>query len=188
MTLGLLDLQTSGAKAGRVKRTAMSLSTIISGGQTGADRAALDWAIFRDVPHGGWCPKGRKAEDGTIPARYELQETQTANYLERTERNVIESDGTIIFTMSAPLAGGSKRTADFAKKHGKPWLHLYPGASYEPERVLLDFINEHNIAVLNVAGSRASKEPELAAWVKRVLEGAFFPVPSSPMLCGPGEG
>ena len=188
MTLGLLELQTNGAKAGRVKRTAMSLSTIISGGQTGADRAALDWAIFRDVPHGGWCPKGRKAEDGTIPARYELQETQTANYLERTERNVIESDGTIIFTMSAPLAGGSKSTADFAKKHGKPWLHLYPGASYQPERVLLDFINEHKIAVVNVAGSRGSKEPEVAAWVKRVLEAAFFSVPSSPVLCGPGEG
>jgi Circularly permutated YpsA SLOG family len=106
----------------------MTLTKLISGGQTGADRAALDWAIFRDVPHGGWCPKGRKAEDSTITARYELEEIKTANYLERTKCNVIESDGTIIFTMSARLAGGSKRTADFAKRHGKPWLHLYPGA------------------------------------------------------------
>jgi hypothetical protein len=165
----------------------MNVEKIVSGGQTGADRAALDWAIFRDVAHGGWCPKGRKAEDGTIPARYELQETPTANYLERTERNVQESDGTIIFTMTRELAGGSKRTADFAKKHGKPWLHLHPGASYGPARVLLDFIHANKIAVLNVAGSRGSKEPEVGAFVKRVLEEAFFPVPSM-VIGGPGEG
>jgi hypothetical protein len=163
------------------------IERIVSGGQTGADRAALDWAIFRDVPHGGWCPKGRKAEDGTIPARYELRETTTANYLERTERNVRDSDGTLIFTMARELAGGSKRTADFAKKHGKPWLHLHPGASYEPARVLLDFINSNEITVLNVAGSRGSKEPEVGAFVKGVLEEAFFPVPTM-TICGPGEG
>lgn len=162
---------------------------IIAGGQTGADRAALDWAIFRDVPHGGWCPKGRKAEDGTIPARYELQETKTANYLERTERNVSDSDGTIIFTMSALLADGSKRTADFAEKHGRPWLHLYPGLHYQPELLLLDFIRDNKIAVLNVAGSRGSKEPEVAAYVKRVFDAAFFWAPSTGVVIGgPGEG
>ena len=164
------------------------ISKILSGAQTGADRAALDWAIFRDIPHGGWCPKGRKAEDGKIPPQYQLTETPSASYLQRTEWNVRDSDGTVIFTVAAELAGGSKRTADFATKHGKPWLHLYPGASYEPERVLLDFINEHKIAVVNVAGSRGSKEPEVAAWVKRVLEATFYPLPSSPVLCGPGEG
>lgn len=82
---------------------------LLSGAQTGADRAALDWAIFRDVPHGGWCPKGRKAEDGKIPPQYQLTETPSASYLQRTEWNVRDSDGTVIFTVAAGLAGGSKR-------------------------------------------------------------------------------
>ena len=127
---------------------------IISGGQTGADRAALDWAIFRDIPHGGWCPKGRKAEDGKIPPQYQFTETPSASYLQRTEWNVRDSDGTVIFTVAAELAGGSKRTADFAKKHCKPWLHLSKRGSYESasER-LLTFIRENNIKILNVAGS-----------------------------------
>jgi hypothetical protein len=160
---------------------------IISGGQTGADRAALDWAIFHDLPHGGWCPKGRKAEDGAIPLQYQLTEAPSASYLQRTEWNVRDSDGTVIFTIAAKLAGGSKRTAEFAKKRGKPWLHLYPGASYEPERLLLEFISANNAAVLNIAGSRASKERDVAPWVKHVLEGAFFPAPAC-FVGGPGEG
>ena len=72
---------------------------IVSGGQTGADRAGLDFAIAHGIPHGGWCPKGRKAEDGTIPERYGLSETSRADYLQRTEANVRESDGTVIFTV-----------------------------------------------------------------------------------------
>ena len=83
---------------------------IVSGGQTGADRAALDWAISRGVPHCGWCPKGGRAEDGPIPARYCLEESGSANYLVRTERNVVDSDGTVIFTLETELTGGSKRT------------------------------------------------------------------------------
>jgi hypothetical protein len=165
----------------------LMIKKLISGGQTGADRAALDWAIFREVAHGGWCPKGRRAEDGPIPVRYHLRQTKTSNYLERTERNVLGSDGTIIFTMKRPLIGGSKRTAHFASRHGKPWLHLYPGANYDPAGVLLDFINANKISVLNVAGSRESKEPEVGGFVKRVLEEAFYPAPSS-MLGGRGEG
>ncbi len=76
---------------------------ILSGAQTGADRAALDWAIFRDIPHGGWCPKGRKAEDGVIPPQYQITGTPSATYLQRTEWNVRDSDGTVIFTMAAKL-------------------------------------------------------------------------------------
>ena len=98
---------------------------IVSGGQTGADRAALDWAIENDIPHGGWCPKGRKAEDGVIDARYELKESTSASYLQRTEWNVRDSTGTVIFTLCAELTGGSKKTADFAKKHQKPWIHFH---------------------------------------------------------------
>ena len=84
---------------------------ILSGAQTGADRAALDWAIFRDIPHGGWCPKGRKAEDGKIPPHYQLTETPSASYLQRTEWNARDSYGTVIFTVAAALAGGSREVS-----------------------------------------------------------------------------
>ena len=89
----------------------LGITKIVSGGQTGADRAALDWAIEYEIPHGGWCPKGRLAEDGAIPAQYRLQESQSKNYLQRTEWNVRDTDGTVIFTMEPHLSGGSKRTA-----------------------------------------------------------------------------
>ena len=160
---------------------------IISGGQTGADRAALDWARFHNLPHGGWCPRGRKAEDGTIPSCYDLQETKSADYIERTERNVQESDGTVIFTMKRELVGGSKRTADFAKKHGKPCLHSHPGASYQLARDLLNFVNSNGTSVLNVAGSRESKEPKIGEFVKHLLEEALSPTPPV-RIGGPDEG
>jgi hypothetical protein len=155
----------------------LPLKKIVSGAQTGADRAALDWAIFRDIPHGGWCPKGRKAEDGTIPSQYGLDETPSASYLQRTEWNARDSDGTVIFTMAATLSGGSRRTAQFAEKHGKPWIHLAAaGSSYEPPgRRLVEFVRQHGIERLNVAGSRGSKEPDVVALVKRTLEEAFYP-------------
>jgi hypothetical protein len=157
----------------------------VSGAQTGADRAALDWAIFRDVPHGGWCPKGRKAEDGKIPPHYQLTETPSASYLQRTEWNVRDSDGTVIFTVAAALAGGSKRTAEFAKRHSKPWLHLSERGSYESagER-LAAFVREHDVKVLNVAGSRGSKEPKVASFVKQALEEAFYPRVEAMVLRG----
>jgi Circularly permutated YpsA SLOG family len=164
------------------------MQKVVSGAQTGADRAALDWAIFREIPHGGWCPKGRKAEDGKIPLQYQLTETPSASYLQRTEWNVRDSDGTVIFTVAAELAGGSKRTADFANKHGKPWLHLSERGSYEsPGERLAAFVRENDIKALNVAGSRGSKEPGVAAFVRRVLEDAFFRWSQGP-VDGPEEG
>ena len=151
------------------------ISKIVSGGQTGADRAALDWAIDHGVPHGGWCPKGRLAEDGPIPARYQLQEMPSKDYLRRTEQNIIDSDGTVIFTCSAKLTGGSKRTAEFAVKHRKPWLHV---RATEPMAVTVEavraFVDAHRISVLNVAGSRGSKEPEVGAFVRDVLSGSLL--------------
>ncbi len=87
-----------------------------------------------------------------------------------------DSDGTMIFTIAAKLAGGSKRTAEFAKKHGKPLLHIsYPGSYERPGERLAAFVRENNIQTLNVAGSRGSKEPKVAAFVKQALEEAFFP-------------
>ena len=145
---------------------------IISGGQTGADRAALDFAIAHKIQHGGWCPKGRLAEDGSIEGRYQLQETSTEKYAERTERNVKESDGTVILTISAKLMGGSKETAEFATKHGKLWIHLHKGLSHREQR-LLNFVRDNRIQMLNVAGSRASEEPAVYAFVKQTLENAL---------------
>ena len=91
---------------------------IISGGQTGADRAALDFAIKHNIPHGGWMPKGRKAEDGPLPDRYQLEEMPTASHRARTEQNVIDSDGTVIISHGI-LTGGSAYTAKMARKHSR---------------------------------------------------------------------
>lgn len=145
---------------------------IVSGGQTGADRAALDFAIERGVRHGGWCPKGRLAEDGTIDPRYQLKQATTDIYEERTELNVQDSDGTVIFTVSPQLAGGSKKTAEFAARHAKPWIHL-SGKTPEPASELLRFVELQEIAVLNVAGSRASGEPGIYEFAASVLADAF---------------
>lgn len=151
------------------------IKKIVSGGQTGGDRAGLDFAIKMGIPHGGWCPKGRKAEDGAIPETYMLIETPSANYLQRTEWNVRDSDATVIFTMAGHLSGGSKRTAEFAAKHRKPCLHLpRHGGSHEPVLTLQRFVEANNVAVLNVAGSRASKEPELWKWAFETLEAAVL--------------
>jgi hypothetical protein len=163
------------------------LKKTISGGQTGADSAALDFAIWHEIPHGGWCPKGRLCEKGTIDQRYQLQETSTKNYPQRTEKNVLDSDGTIIFTISPKVTRGSKKTAELAAKHHKPWIHLYRGL-YDPERLVVEFIGKHNIQTLNVAGSRASKEPTVYNFVKATLEDALFPRPApGTWLGGPRE-
>ena len=97
---------------------------IVSGGQSGADRAALDFAIEHGIPHGGWCPKGRLAEDGPIGSRYQLKETPSDNYVQRTEWNVRDSDGTAVFSIGEILTGGSKKTVELARKHDKPVVHL----------------------------------------------------------------
>jgi Circularly permutated YpsA SLOG family len=89
---------------------------IVSGGQTGADRAALDWALKHKAPWGGWCPKGRKAEDGPIDSKYPLKETPSASYLQPTEWNVRDSDATVLFSIQPTLSGGSKRTMEFARE------------------------------------------------------------------------
>jgi hypothetical protein len=144
--------------------------TLISGGQTGADRAALDYALATNLPHGGWCPKGRLAEDGPIPLRYALRETPSANYLQCTEWNVRDSDATVVFTVSSRLTGGTKRTVQFALKHAKPCLVLHLDmAPEEAASALTTWLAEHHIRRLNVAGSRASKAPAIGDFTTRVL-------------------
>jgi hypothetical protein len=148
---------------------------IVSGGQTGADRAALDWAMAHDIRHGGWCPKGRLAEDGPIDPRYQLKETPSSDYSQRTEWNVRDSDGTVVFSIKPMLTGGSKKTVDLARKHGKPVLHIWRhcDSSSAPEHELFRFVAEHGIRTLNVAGPCASNEPEVAEFIKNILERAW---------------
>ena len=140
---------------------------IMSGGQTGADRAGLDWAIVHGFTHGGWCPKGRRSEDGKIDPIYLLLETPTANYLQRTEWNVRDSDVTLIFTLAEKLDGGSKRTADFAVKLGKPWLHVHPRVH---PKYVARFLAKHQVKSVNIAGKRESSAPGISAWLSGVLD------------------
>jgi hypothetical protein len=147
--------------------------TIVSGGQTGADRAGLDWAITHGIPHGGWCPKGRRAEDGAIPEGYLLKETPSGTYIQRTEWNVRDSDGTAIFTRAERLVAGSLRTLEFALRLPKPHLHLAAASKANFALQLRMWMKQHRIRVLNVAGSRASQEPDVGAFVTRVLEEAL---------------
>jgi hypothetical protein len=144
--------------------------TIVSGGQTGADRAALDWAIANGIGHGGWCPKGRKTEDGPLPAIYQLTETPASAYLQRTEWNVRDSDATLIFTLDDKLDGGSKRTLEFAGKLGKPCLHIRPGVH---PKFIARFLQRHGVMRLNVAGKRESSAPGIGAFVEASLSAAL---------------
>jgi len=142
---------------------------IISGGQTGADRAALDWAIANGISHGGWCPRGRQALDGPLDPKYQLKETSSIGYPQRTEWNVRDSDATVVFTLAAKATGGSAKTITVARKLGRPCIHLHPGVLAADQK-LAAFIDTHHVRRLNVAGSRESKEPGLYAWVIEVLE------------------
>lgn len=150
---------------------AYPIEKIISGGQTGADREALDWAIRHHLPRGGWCPKGRKAEDGRIPDKYLLQETPSADYAERTEMNVRDSDATALFTVFPNMTGGSLLTAQLAAKHRKAWIHLPWGG--DGIRLFREFLDFHRPKILNVAGPRLSQAPEIGIWVRMALDNAL---------------
>lgn len=139
---------------------AIDLPKIVSGGQTGADRAALDWAIARGIPHGGWCPPGREAEDGPIPARYQLTEALTGGYRHRTRLNVEHSDGTLILNLGE-LEGGTLETRRFAERLKKPFqvVQLDGGASDKQIFAVAEWMKQNRIRTLNVAGPRESKRP-----------------------------
>ena len=147
---------------------------IVSGGQTGADRAALDFAIQHGITHGGWVPKGRLAEDGPLPRRYRLKETKSASYPERTEQNVIHSDGTLIVSHGS-LTGGSANTLKMAVKHGRPCLHLDMEKLRfrDATQMLRSWIAENVIEVLNVAGPRKSNDPSIYETTLKILQATF---------------
>jgi predicted Rossmann fold nucleotide-binding protein DprA/Smf involved in DNA uptake len=128
------------------------LEKIISGGQTGVDRAALDVALETGIPRGGWCPQGRKAEDGRIPDHYPLQEASSPDYPLRTRLNVEDSDGTLVITLGSPK-GGTALTLKLAKKLGKPFLLVDLAGRADPAEVR-QWIQKNQIRILNVAGPR----------------------------------
>jgi len=152
----------------------VALAKIMSGGQTGVDRGALDAALAAGFPCGGWCPQGRKAEDGAIPQRYPLQELPGAGYLQRTRKNVEDSDGTLILTFG-PASGGTLRTIEFCQRLNKPHLIIDAAATSieDAVRSVLEFVQGRGVGRLNVAGPRASGEArgsEFAFWlVERLL-------------------
>jgi hypothetical protein len=133
--------------------------TIVSGGQTGVDRGALDAALQLGFPCGGWCPEGRQAEDGRIPDRYPVKELPGAGYTERTRKNVEDSDGTLIITFGEPR-GGTAKTLEFSREFKKPHLVVDAAvtAVHTAIRAVLEFLETNRIERLNVAGPRASGE------------------------------
>jgi len=142
----------------------MSLHKIISGGQTGVDRAALDAAISVSIAHGGWCPKGRLAELGTtIPTKYMLNETSSPDFSERTKRNIQDSDGTLIIVPSIPIqvTDGTLLTLEEVKSKNKPYLliALSEIRSQNSSQMIFQWITDHAIETLNIAGPRESQSP-----------------------------
>ena len=137
------------------------LKKVVSGGQTGVDRAALDAAIYVGLEHGGWCPRGRKAEDGTVPPNYQLQETEAPQYAVRTERNVVDSDATLILHVGE-LSGGTRYTHAMAVKHDRP-VHLIDLGQPIDFAAARDWLRQTGVVVLNVAGPRESSSPGDAA-------------------------
>lgn len=134
------------------------LECVVSGGQTGADRAGLDAALQLRIPCGGWCPKGRRADDGPIPAHYPLHESSKSNYLQRTEWNVRDSDGTLLLFWQLLIPkGGTAQTRDFALKHRKPCLEIDVSTEPEPSQ-LAAWCAANAVRVLNVAGPREGPE------------------------------
>ena len=163
------------------------ISKIVSGGQTGADRGGLDAAILLGVPHGGWCPKGRKSEDGVIPAHYNLVETRSADYLVRTEANIVDAHCTVVFSFGEPT-GGSKRTVTFADSHRRPChcVDLSTRSDEAAARSILGWLSSGGLTrsdmptprpnlIVNVAGSRESKAPGIEKRVRSVMHMVLKP-------------
>jgi len=144
---------------------------IVSGGQTGVDRAALDVAIIARIPCGGWCPLGRKAGDGPLPLHYPLTETELADYAVRTEWNVRDSDGTLILARR-PLTGGTALTDRLAQRWKRPCLVVDPHSVSNAELVA-EWLRVNKIRVVNVAGPRESQQPGIYAAAVEFLGQVF---------------
>lgn len=148
----------------------MPVKKIISGGQTGVDRAGLDAAIELNIDHGGYVPKGRKAEDGRVPLKYEMEELTKGGYPARTKKNIESSDGTLVFCQGKP-SSGTKLTIDHAEQINKPFLVLDIDAvsKQTAASMIRDWVTNEGIEVMNVAGPRLSSAPIVATMAKRIL-------------------
>jgi hypothetical protein len=162
----------------RSSSTNIIVSRIVSAGQTGADRGALDWAMEHGIPHGGYGLENSLVEDGEIPERYRLTtEFRDSDSVTGAERNVEESDGTIIFTMDGALSGGALMTEDCTRKYGKPFLHVWARAPLHfTIPAVQSFVADHRIVSLNVAGSRRSRDVRIGPFVGKVFDAAFAEV------------
>lgn len=147
------------------------LRKVISGGQTGVDRAALDAALEARIEIGGWCPQGRRAEDGVIPRRYPLTETPSPEYDQRTAWNVRDSDGTLVLRTGAP-SGGTNLTVEVARRLGKPLMLLIRPVQADVAGVAA-WVRSSNIEVLNVGGPRASEAPDAYEAASNFLSSLF---------------
>jgi hypothetical protein len=144
---------------------------IVSGGQTGVDRAALDVALKHKIQCGGWCPPGRLDELGRIPDRYPVQELEAGGFTERTLQNVKGSDGTVVIYLGK-LKGGTEQTVRFCIELNRPH-QLIDASRISPDeaaKLIRDFVLKHKIDILNVAGPRQSEWPEGYDYVFRALE------------------
>jgi hypothetical protein len=151
------------------------IKRIVSGGQTGVDRASLDVAIKLGIDHGGWIPRGRLTESGELPQKYHLTETSSPQYSVRTEKNVVAAEGTLIIS-HGPLTGGSGYTREMAVKHGRPWLHmdLNQMAAFHAATAINNWILQKEIEILNVAGPRASEDPGIYQDTLNILESVYY--------------
>lgn len=152
------------------------IERIVSGGQTGVDQAALDVAIELGIAHGGWCPLGRLCETGKIAAKYQLQEMTSTDYAARTLQNVKDSDGTLILYLSK-LSGGTALTGRFARENGKPLHRVRMDLDVNYSQIV-DWILMNSIRILNIAGPRASSQPEIHSITGRVLKKLFTQSPT----------
>ena len=143
---------------------------IISGGQTGVDRAALDVALKLGIDCGGWCPDGRLDELGKIPDRYPLKELEHGGFAERTLQNVKDSDGTLIIYFGK-LSGGTKQTVHFCIEHERPCQSIDAAeiSVDSAAKLIGDFVREHKIDIFNVAGPRQSEWPDGYDYAFRAL-------------------
>ena len=162
------------------------LKKIISGGQTGAERAALDVAINFNIHYSGWLPKGRMAEDGPISDMYHLHEMPIPSYSKKTEQNALHADANLIISHS-PLSGSSSYTKKIAMKHGLPWIHvdLSNVSIFQAAVIVLRWIEKNNIKILNVTGPNASQDPNIYEDVTNILEAVILLDPVKDKIMDP---
>lgn len=155
----------------------MLLQRVVSGGQTGVDRGALDAALDHGFPCGGWCPAGRKAEDGVIPAHYPVAELAAGDYRHRTIQNVLDSEGTLVIYFEY-LRGGTEQTVLHCIRRQRPYklVDAAEVSAQQGARLAATFVTAHRVTVLNIAGPRQSQEPRAHAYTYALVAALLRPL------------